>query len=182
MEKSQETKERWRPLEEFEKYEISTLGKVRNKKTKKVLGRDVDYIGRYRVKLVPNNGGNPTTRYIHNLQKGIARFVRHKNGNVKDNRIENLIYKPRQGEGVTREKTGKFTVRIQFIGVYGPLYFGTYNVESSAKRVAICVLQKMNTKCTLRELLEWSNKQKFSRKNFDLSKFDEADLNIISAF
>lgn len=97
-------KEEWRPCVGFERYEVSNLGQVRNRRTKKLkkchmvhnrLG--VDFITGYET---GNSIG--TTAYVHILvaqaflDKKIEGncLVIHKDGDVLNNCVDNLEYIP----------------------------------------------------------------------------------------
>lgn len=90
--------EEWKQAYGFEKYEVSTSGRVRNKKTKRVLRESYSSSGRPRLKL------RKGTQYVN---KGVAtlvaetfieeprrgRVVVHKDKNINNNYLSNLTYK-----------------------------------------------------------------------------------------
>lgn len=84
----------WKDIKGYEnKYQVSNLGNVRNKKTKKQLYKDWNRTNDYLfVKL-----GRKNKKYIHRLVyetfegfKNNKSIINHKNSNKKDNRLENL--------------------------------------------------------------------------------------------
>lgn len=87
--------EEWRPLQETDLYEASSYGYIRNVKTGRILYGTETRRGRIRVTISIN--GKPCVRYMHRL---IAEAfygsqcnnldVYHKDGNVKNNRLDNL--------------------------------------------------------------------------------------------
>lgn len=93
--------EEWKQAYGFEKYEVSTSGRVRNKKTKRVLRETYSNSGRARLKLRKGDG------YVN---KGVAilvaetfideprrgRRVRHIDKNKTNNYLRNLTYNDKQ--------------------------------------------------------------------------------------
>jgi hypothetical protein len=87
--------ERWRRIQGFENYLISTMGRLYNKTTHKYLYGSLKYDGYVRISLRKNKKSVDKTvhRLIaetfisnpHNLP-----MVDHKNGDRSDNKIENL--------------------------------------------------------------------------------------------
>lgn len=86
----------WKDIPDYPNYEVSSLGKVRNKKTGKVLAQNTDGKGHYlHVALWKNNVG--VTKNVHPL---VAKAfvpnpegkpeVNHKDGNKRNNAADNL--------------------------------------------------------------------------------------------
>ena len=96
--------EKWIDAYEFEKYEVSDLGNVRNKRTKRVLAQRPSRNGYIVVDLYKNDGSK-TTKSVHQLimfsfngvhenygnQKG-KYVIDHKDNNKLNNRLDNLQY------------------------------------------------------------------------------------------
>ena len=96
--------EKWIDAYEFEKYEVSDLGNVRNKRTKRVLTQRPSR-NSYMCVDIYRNDGTKTTRYVHQLvifsfngvhenygnQKG-KYVIDHKDNNYLNNRLDNLQY------------------------------------------------------------------------------------------
>ena len=93
--KKQKKKEIWRTVPSFAKYEVSTLGTIRNKKTKHVLSCQTCDKGYARTGLMQN--GKQKTSYVHRLvaltfipNPKQKRTVNHKDHNKLNNSVENL--------------------------------------------------------------------------------------------
>ena len=85
----------WRVIDDFENYEVSNLGKVRNITTGKNLNGWIEKKGYMRVGLY--NNGKKTNKYIHRLvaeafieNPNNSEQVDHINGIKTDNKVENL--------------------------------------------------------------------------------------------
>lgn len=104
--------EEWKQINELDNYEVSTSGRVRNKKTKRVLRETYSNSGRAIVKLRKNN------KYVN---KGVAtlvaeafideprngRRVRHVDKNKTNNYLSNLSYDKQESDYVEATKIGK---------------------------------------------------------------------------
>ena len=96
--------EKWIEAYGFEKYEVSDLGNVRNKRTKRILTQRPSRNGYMSVDLYKSDGSK-TTKYVHQLimfsfngvhenygnQKG-KYVIDHKDNNYLNNRLDNLQY------------------------------------------------------------------------------------------
>ena len=96
--------EKWIEAYGFEKYEVSNLGNVRNKRTKRVLSQRPSRNSYMAVDLYREDGSK-TTKYVHQLimfsfngvhenygnQKG-KYVIDHKDNNHLNNRLDNLQY------------------------------------------------------------------------------------------
>ena len=87
--------EEWRPIECATNYEVSSLGKVRNKKTKNILSGTVNNKGYIRYDLSIN--GKRKAKSGHRLvaEAFIAKvngktIINHKDGNKTNNNVDNL--------------------------------------------------------------------------------------------
>lgn len=97
----------WKIIPGYENYEASSLGKVRNAKTKHIMSmckNKPDDTGYYQIKLMKKEFGTGTiTRKTHTLVclafHGLPptdlHTVNHKNGNKLDNNFENLEWMTR---------------------------------------------------------------------------------------
>lgn len=91
--------ENWKLIVECPNYEASTLGKIRNKKTKKILKPQKNSTtGYYIVNIGSQNGFNSgRSIYIHRIiattfleKEEHKNMVNHINGDKSDNSINNL--------------------------------------------------------------------------------------------
>lgn len=86
--------EEWR-ASSFEKYEVSSCGNIRNKKTQKILKPQISHDGYCQINLV--KGGKTYRRQVHRIVAEAfienplnKEQVNHIDGNKTNNRIENL--------------------------------------------------------------------------------------------
>ena len=96
--------EKWIEAYGFEKYEVSDLGNIRNKRTKRVLSQRPSRNSYMAVDLYREDGSK-TTKYVHQLimfsfngvhedygnQQG-KYVIDHKDNNYLNNRLDNLQY------------------------------------------------------------------------------------------
>lgn len=87
--------ERWLPINDFPKYEVSDKGNVRNAQTGKILHHVKNPKG-YHIVLLYKNGGQYTKK-VHRLvcsafygEPGNGFEINHKNGDKSDNSLSNL--------------------------------------------------------------------------------------------
>lgn len=156
----------WKDIEEAPNYEVSNLGRVRNKKTRRILNPGVyGATGYKQVNMaIPAEGNKQRKRYIHRLvaiafvpNPDNKREVDHINGDKTDNRAENLEWvtssenqKRRHAMGnikTSHRKIGQFDIKGQLIKEYESIVSAAQ--EMGVKRNAIdCVLQgRHKTSC-----------------------------------
>lgn len=105
----------WKVIKGFPDYEVSNTGLVRHRK-------DLDGFGTYKYRLLKQNDkdnkhslvtlsrcGVKSTVYVY---KQVAtsfienpddfRFVRHKDGNIKDNNVDNLVWYDKHKEKIMK--------------------------------------------------------------------------------
>ena len=87
----------WRTMKEHNNYEISNIGRVRNKKTGRILKTTTNNKGYERFIIYIDK--KPKCFYIHRVvannylnNPNNLPEINHKNENKKDNRVENLEY------------------------------------------------------------------------------------------
>ena len=87
--------ERWLPINDFPKYEVSDKGNVRNAQTGKILHHGKNLKGYHIVSLYKNGG--QYTKKVHRLvcsafygEPGNGFEINHKNGDKSDNSLSNL--------------------------------------------------------------------------------------------
>ncbi len=88
--------EEWRKIEGYENYSVSSYGRVRNDKRKKIKKAIITPAGYLRIQLTDNNGCSKAF-FVHRLvaqafipEVDGKRYVNHINENKQDNRFGNL--------------------------------------------------------------------------------------------
>lgn len=123
----------WKDIKNYEdEYEVSNLGRVRNKKTKNILKIELTYNGYERVCLW-KNGGKKKYRvhrlvyeaFIGEIPEGMQ--INHINEIKTDNRIENLnLMTPKEnvnwGTAIQRTKETNMYKYLERITGYEPLW------------------------------------------------------------
>lgn len=114
--------EHWKSIKEFPTYEVSSLGRVRNIKTRKYRMFLQNEHGHKLIGL--NKGGIQKRFYMHRLvyQTFVgsirAGVVSHKNGDMGDNRLSNLFLISKR-ESISRGKKGKSKSQYTGVNWYG---------------------------------------------------------------
>lgn len=89
------TEEIWKDIKGFSKYQVSNLGRVRNKKNDRVLTPFVGSYLRCVVGLLPDSKKSPATvsvgRLVVNAFFSKTGRVGHLDGNTANNRVDNLV-------------------------------------------------------------------------------------------
>ena len=145
--------EAWRTISDFENYQISNMGRVKNIKTEKILKPSIGYRGYWQLSLCKDGKG--TTSSIHRIvaQEFIENpkeelYIDHIDRNRTNNCINNLrwvnssqnqmnrtksINKTSAFKGVHLEKnTGKWRCRIKIDGKLQ--HHGYFEIEKDAAR------------------------------------------------
>ena len=127
--------EEYRTIEEYENYEISNLGNVRNKKTGNILTQILRYDGYYCVNVRKNS--KPKNLSIHRLialsfipNPSNKPFVDHVNRSRSDNRLENLRWCTRSENQMNKSKHSNNT--STYTGV-------SYNKSNNKWKVRIAI-------------------------------------------
>lgn len=113
--------EEWRVIPEYPLYEVSSIGNVRNKKTQKLLAQHNNN-GYLKCSLKAGRK-SPTGQRVHRLvamafcAKGDGKdIVNHKDGNPRNNRVENLEWVTNSENALhyykSHERKGKILIRI----------------------------------------------------------------------
>lgn len=89
--------ELWKPSREYDKYEVSNEGRVRNIKTGRIMKTNINTKGYEQISL--RDGSSYVTERVHKLVAdtfidgdGEGLDVRHKDNNRLNNRVDNLEY------------------------------------------------------------------------------------------
>eukprot|EP01035_Chromulina_nebulosa_P023350 gene23350-30260_t len=106
----------WREVTDYEIYEVSNLGRIRNSKTGKMLTGTISLEA---LEFVDNPGGKD--------------FVDHKNNDRLDNRVENLRWATRQENSANRKLNINNTSGIK----------GSFNTKEDAKQARINKARQM---------------------------------------
>lgn len=108
-------REVWKQIPKYEKYEISTLGKVRSFRSKKILKTQINNNG-YEQIMYDRNGPANIRLYVSRLV--LLTFIgsypekmeaSHLNGKRTDNRLSNLVWETRK-ENLNRVK--RFKIKL----------------------------------------------------------------------
>lgn len=130
--------EQWKEIIEASNYEVSNLGRVRNKTTKKILKGRLSKSGYLQVSVKLNETQKFSNRYIHRLvavywiaNPENKREVNHIDGDKENNAIENLEwvtssenqkYRHKLGNNKTSQrKVGKFDKDGNLIAKYNSI-------------------------------------------------------------
>lgn len=95
--------EQWRAVKDFDNYEVSSSGRIRNKKTKRVLATQIGKNG-YNYASLRKDGkyrGKGVGRLVAEAfieESGDGKYLRHIDGNKSNNYVSNLKYIPKQPE------------------------------------------------------------------------------------
>ena len=127
--------EKWKTIEEANGYEVSNLGNIRNKTTKRILKGRFSKSGYLQVSIKLNDTQKFSNRYIHRLvatywinNSENKKEVNHIDGNKENNIVENLEWvtssenqkhRHRLGNNKTSQrKVGKFDKDGNLIAKY----------------------------------------------------------------
>jgi hypothetical protein len=154
--------ERWKVIEGYDNYSVSTYGRVRNNTTNRILKPGIDRNGYQFIGLYVNNNNNimrihrlVALAFIDNpLNKNC---VDHINNNRKNNHINNLRFATKSENGMNTSKkknntsgttgviwykpTQKWRAQIQINGVQK--YFGYFETIEEAKEARITAVNEL---------------------------------------
>lgn len=109
-------KEIWKKIPGYESYEISTLGRLKNIKTNKIL-KNYEYKNGYQYTKLKNKKSSIKIHQLmaitflgHKLDGSMKIVINHINGIKNDNRLENLeLCSCRYNSSSRKNKTSKYT-------------------------------------------------------------------------
>ena len=117
--------EQWKEIMEASNYEISNLGRVRNKTTKKILKGRLSKSGYLQVSVKLNETQKFSNRYIHRLvaiywieNPENKREVNHIDGDKENNVIENLEWVTSSENQKHRHKLGNNKTSQRKVGKF----------------------------------------------------------------
>ena len=117
VENNSESNEIWKTIPDFSNYEISTLGRLRNKNTKKYI-KGTCKRGWLSV-CMPNDNKKPKTMFLHRLvaltfipNPHNKRTVNHKNHKRDDNRLSNLEWATYSEQSLHQRKPKRAIKRL----------------------------------------------------------------------
>ncbi len=127
----------WKSVLNFDRYEVSSSGEVRNKKTGRIKTNSVNSYGYFFVNLYLKDMNKPVPKTIHRIVAetfipNIGETVNHKNGIKTDNRVENL-------EWISRAENTSHAWRTGLI----PTLSGEKCGKSVLKELDIIEIRKM---------------------------------------
>jgi len=154
--------EEYKPIQDFENYEVSNLGNVRNKKSGIILRCSIGKDGYYKVSLYQDK-----IKYSKKIHKLLAQAfienpenkpcVDHKNNNKLDNNIDNLRWATTKENGQNRKvninsktgikgvyfdkKTNKYKSHIRIDGI--TIHLGCFDNIEDAKAARITKAQQV---------------------------------------
>lgn len=127
-------KEIWKPINNYTKYEVSNLGRVRNKKTGKVLKSVTNSHG-YKIVCLYNEKGKTfrVHRLVLNAFTNPSELqVNHIDEDKTNNRLENLEWvtcKENINHGTRTERTSKIINQFDLNGNFIKSFYGMHEAE-----------------------------------------------------
>lgn len=93
--------EQWRAVKDFDNYEVSSSGRIRNKKTRRALSTQIGNNGYVYVKLRKDGkySGKGVGRLVAEAfieESGEGKYIKHIDGDRLNNYVSNLKYIPKQ--------------------------------------------------------------------------------------
>ena len=151
--------EEWKVVNDFENYEISNMGIVRNKLKHTVLKAHNRKDGYYSVKLCRKNFSQNKSihrlvalHFVENANHDKYNVIDHIDRNKQNNCATNLRWSTRQqnsqnwlgrNEGLTKRKGNIWEVAVKYENTR--MYLGRYNDEEKAKQVYRCVKDALSS-------------------------------------
>ena len=136
--------EEWKEIQEFPLYEISNLGRVRNKRGN-LLSQHL-FQGYYKTKL--SKDGKASTWYIHRLvaeafleNPDKKPTIDHIDRNRTNNSVSNLRWATRYEQSINKNLTENHHIHIQANSTYQVRINRTFQTEEEAIRFRDAVLE-----------------------------------------
>lgn len=163
--------EEWKPIKDWEEYyEISNLGRVKNRKTNKILKGDINNYGYYRIRLEIKGRRKRYFRhrlvaehFIHNDDIENKKFVNHIDGDKSNNTVDNLEWVTQSENEKHAFKTGlKHKTNKPFIVRFDDGHIEYFqNQDSLAKRLRV----------TQQKVSSWMNNKSKTYEYFGILYF-----------
>lgn len=179
-------KEIWKDIDGFPNYEVSNLGRVRNKKTGHIRKLSTDVVGYKSTTLYGEN--KPTTVRVHTLvanaflgKRPRNYDVNHIDGDKTNNNIDNLEYCSRSDNVLHAYKTGlnKMTTSIRIVEtgeVFDSINECARSIGASRKNIAMCLNDKYQRNSCKGFHFEYVNRTELSTDSIPIKIIETGEI------